>query len=164
MEAKEGLARLRTQIAWLERAHPQAAASLREGMEETFTINRLGLSGLLRKCLATTNVIESSLSGVAGRSQRVTHWRWGEMALRWAAAAALETEKGFRKIMGHRDLWMLKAALDDGQSLNDQSATTPPDKSAPMPADEPAAIIAGKFAISPADKSQISVDEVLVAA
>ena len=75
---------------------------------------------MLRKCLATTNVIESSLSGVQGRSGRVTRWREGEMALRWAAAAALETEKRFRKIpgragMGHRDLWMLKAALDEDQ-------------------------------------------------
>jgi hypothetical protein len=63
LEAKEGLARLRTQIAWLERAHPQAAAGVREGMEETFTINRLGLSGLLRKCLATTNVTETRCQG-----------------------------------------------------------------------------------------------------
>jgi transposase-like protein len=121
LEPKEGMARLRTQIAWLEREHPQAAASLREGMEETFTINALGLSPMLRKCLATTNVIESSLSGVQGRSGRVTRWRDGEMALRWAAAAALETEKRFRKIMGHRDLWMLKAALDEDQSATKEA-------------------------------------------
>ena len=114
LEPKEGMARLRTQIEWLERSHPKAAASLREGVEETFTINRLGLSPLLRKCLASTNVIESSLSGVENRTGRVTRWRSGEMALRWAAAAALETEKRFRKIMGCRDLWMLKAALDEG--------------------------------------------------
>jgi putative transposase len=118
LEPTEGMARLRTQIAWLERSHPQAAASLREGMEETFTINFLGVSPRLRKCLATTNVIESSLSGVQGRSGRVTRWRDGEMALRWAAASALETEKHFRKIMGHRDLWMLKAALDEDQSAS----------------------------------------------
>jgi len=115
LEPKEGLARLRTQIEWLERTHPKAAASLREGLEETFTINRLGLSKRLRKCLATTNIIESSLSGVEGRTGRVTRWRTGEMALRWAAAAALETEKNFRKIIGHEDLWMLKAALDEDQ-------------------------------------------------
>jgi len=121
LEPKEGMARLRTQIAWLEREHPQAAASLREGMEETFTINALGLSPMLRKCLATTNVIESSLSGVQGRSGRVTRWRDGEMALRWAAAAALETEKSFRKIMGHRDLWMLKAALDEDHSATKEA-------------------------------------------
>ena len=84
-------------------------------MEETFTINRLGLSPRLRRCLATTNIIESSLSGVEGRTGRVTRWRDGAMALRWTAAAALETEKNFRKIIGHEDLWMLKAALDDDQ-------------------------------------------------
>ena len=98
----------------------RAAASLREGLEETFTINRLGLSPMLRKCLATTNVIESSLSGVEGRTGRVTRWRSGEMVLRWAAAAALETEKNFRKIIGHQDLWMLKAVLDEGQPLSDE--------------------------------------------
>ena len=76
---------------------------------------------MLRKCLATTNVIESSLSGVEGRTGRVTRWRSGEMALRWAAAAALETEKNFRKIIGHRDLWMLKAALDEGQLPGEKS-------------------------------------------
>ena len=116
LEPKEGLARLRTQAEWLERTHPKAAASLKEGLEETFTINHLGLSPRLRKCLATTNVIESSLSGVQGRTGRVTRWRSGEMCLRWAAAAALETEKHFRNIMGHEDLWMLKAVLDEGQS------------------------------------------------
>jgi transposase-like protein len=121
LDPKEGLARLRTQIEWLEQSHPNAAASLREGLEETFTIARLGLSPILRKCLTTTNIIESSLSGVEGRTGRVTRWRSGEMALRWAAAAALETERNFRKIMGHEHLWMLKAALDDGQSLSDRS-------------------------------------------
>jgi len=121
LEPKEGIARLRTQIEWLERTHPKAAASLREGLEETFTINRLGLSPMLRKCLATTNVIESSLSGVEGRTGRVTRWRSGEMALRWAAAAALETERNFRKIMGHEHLWMLKAVLDEGRLSGEES-------------------------------------------
>jgi len=118
LEPKEGMVRLRTQIAWLERSYPKAAASLNEGLEETFTINQLGLSPRLRKCLATTNVIESSLSGVEGRTGRVTRWRSGEMCLRWTAAAALETEKHFRKIIGHEDLWMLKAVLDEGQSAS----------------------------------------------
>jgi putative transposase len=123
LDPKEGLARLRTQIEWLERSYPKAAASLREGLEETFTINRLGLSPMLRKCLSTTNIIESSLSGVEGRTGRVTRWRSGEMALRWAAAAALETEKNFRKIIGHRDLWMLKAALDDNEEVDEKAAS-----------------------------------------
>jgi transposase-like protein len=121
LEPKEGMARLRTQIDWLERSHPKAAASLREGLEETFTINRLGLTLPLRKGLATTNLIESSLSGVEGRTHRVTHWRNGEMALRWAAAATLETERHFRKLLGYRNLWMLKAALDEGQLASKES-------------------------------------------
>jgi len=118
---QEGQARLRTQIEWLKRSHPKAAASLSEGLEETFTINRLGLSATLRTCLATTNVIESGFSGVEGRTHRVSHWQDGAMALRWAAAAALETEKRFRMIVGYRDLWMLQAALEDAQLLSIQS-------------------------------------------
>ena len=121
LDPKEGMARLGRQIEWLERTHPKAAASLREGLEETFTINRLGLSPMLRKCLATTNVIESSLSGVEGRVGRVTRWRSGEMALRWAAAAALETERNFRKIIGYEDLWMLTAVLDEDRLISDKS-------------------------------------------
>ena len=124
LEPKEGIARLRTQIEWLERSYPKAAASLREGLEETFTINRLGLSPMLRKCLATTNVIESSLSGVEGRTGRVTRWRSGEMCLRWAGAAALETERNFRKIIGHEDLWMLHAVLEEGQSAGNERPVT----------------------------------------
>jgi len=107
-------AEIAQQAEWLERSYPQAAARLGEGMESAsggFTINCLGLSPMLCKCLATTNVIESSLSGVEGRTGRVTCWRSGKMALRWAPAAALETEKNFRKIpgragIGFRDLWM----------------------------------------------------------
>ena len=118
---KEGLAQLRGQIEWLERSHPQAAASLKEGLEETFTINRLGLSARLRQCLATTNLIESLNSGLEGRTGRVTHWRNGEMALRWAAAAALETERNFRKIVGNEDLWMLIATLDEDRILKDEA-------------------------------------------
>jgi putative transposase len=121
LDPKEGVTRLRQHADRLERSHPKAAASLREGLEETFTVNRLGLPKTLRHCLASTNLIESSLSGVEHRTGRVTRWRSGEMALRWAAAAALETERHFRKIMGHRELWMLKAALDEGQLTTEES-------------------------------------------
>ena len=65
LEAKEGMARLRKLAAWLEQEHPvAAAASLREGLEECFTINRLGVPPSLHRCLATTNLIESPQSGV----------------------------------------------------------------------------------------------------
>jgi len=85
-------------------------------LEETFTINRLGLPPKLRRCLATTNIIESPTAGVRLRTRRVTNWRNGEMVLRWAAAAYLETEKSFRRIIGYQELWTLKAVLDEGHT------------------------------------------------
>jgi putative transposase len=108
---KEGLARLEKQAQWLEREYPSAAASLREGLAEMFTVSRLQLSASLSRCLVSTNVIESPHSGVRLRTRRVCRWRDGKMVLRWAAAALLATEKSFRRIMGYKDLWMLKAAL-----------------------------------------------------
>jgi len=113
LSAEEGVARLKQQARWLDKEHPDAARSLLEGLEETFTINRLGLPPKLRRCLATTNLIESPHSGVRLRTRRVTNWQGGAMVLRWAAGAFLATEANFRRIDGYRDLWMLKAALDD---------------------------------------------------
>ncbi len=99
--------------ALAERDRPSAAASLHEGLDELFTINRLGLPSKLRRCLGTTNLIDNSYSAVRQRSARVKRWRDGSMALRWTAANFAATEKTFRRIMGHGDLWMLKAALDE---------------------------------------------------
>ena len=101
-------------------AAPQdpAAASLREGLAEMFMVNRLGLPAPLSRGLCSTNVIESSFSGARSKTRRVTHWQDGSMALRWAAASLLATEKNFRKLTGHKLLWMLQAYLDepsDGQ-------------------------------------------------
>ena len=115
LPAAEGIARLEKQAQWLEREYPDAAASLREGLAEMFTVNRLGLSAALCRCLASTNIIESPHSGVRLRTRRICRWRDGKMVLRWAAAAYLITEKSFRKIQGYRDLWMLKAVLDEKQ-------------------------------------------------
>ncbi len=115
---KEGGVRLRKQAEWLEGLHPDAAASLREGLEETFTINRLELSSSLRLCLASTNLIESPHSGVRMRTRRVSRWKDSQMVLRWAASAFLETEKNFRRIQGYQDLWMLKAKLRDEVSMD----------------------------------------------
>ena len=116
---KEGMLRLKEQADWLEQQYPSAAASLREGLEETFTINRLGLPLALRRCLATTNLLESSNAGMRSRTRRVTHWQDGKMILRWAAAAYLETEKNFRRIMGYRDIWVLESALRPERTLVD---------------------------------------------
>jgi transposase-like protein len=110
---QEGMAKLRKQADWLATHYPGAAASLREGLEETFTINRLELSPTLRRCLGTTNIIESPHAGVRLRTNRVSRWRDGRMVLRWVAAAFLATEKNFRRILGYRDLWMLKAKLEN---------------------------------------------------
>jgi len=115
---QEGMARLKKQADWLETYYPGAAASLREGLEETFTINRLELSPALRRCLGTTNIIESPHAGVRLRTNRVSRWRDGKMVLRWVAAAFLATEKNFRRIQGYRDLWMLKAKLDNEVALD----------------------------------------------
>jgi transposase-like protein len=120
LPAKEGMARLEKQAEWLEREYPSAAASLREGLAEMFTVNRLGLSPSLTRCLVSTNVIESPHSGVRLRTRKICRWRDGKMVLRWAAAALLMTEQNFRKIMGYRDLWMLKAALDRNTVLVQQ--------------------------------------------
>ena len=113
LEAKEGEQKLEQLALWLEREYPSAAASLREGLREMFTINRLGLPPRLRKCLGTTNLIDSTHSGVRQKTRRVTNWKNGAMALRWAAATFVETEKSYRKIIGHDQLWILKAHLDD---------------------------------------------------
>jgi len=120
LSATEGMGRLEKQAQWLEREYPSAAASLQEGLAEMFTVNRLGLSPSLARCLVSTNVIESPHSGVRLRTRRVCRWREGKMVLRWAAAALLMTEQSFRKIMGYRDLWMLKAALDQNGVLFQQ--------------------------------------------
>lgn len=119
LDAEEGMAKLKQQARWLQTEYPSAAASLLEGLEETFTINRLGLPPRLRRCLGTTNIVESPTSGMRLRTTRVTNWRHGEMVLRWAAAAYLDTEKSFRRIMGYRDLWILKAALDEDQDYEE---------------------------------------------
>lgn len=78
-----------------------------------FTINRLGLPAPLNRCLCSTNVIESSFSGSRSKTRRVTNWQDGSMALRWAASSLIVTEKNFRKLAGHKLLWMLKAHLDE---------------------------------------------------
>lgn len=113
LDAKEGMAQIEQYAAWLQRDHPGAAASLREGLEELFTINRLGLPSTLRRCLGTTNLIDNGHSAARDRMRRVKNWQSGAMALRWTAAAFDAASKGFRRIMGHEHLWMLKAALDE---------------------------------------------------
>jgi transposase-like protein len=102
---------LRNLISWLEgQGHEDAAGSLREGMEETLTVLKLGLPERLRRSLATTNSIESTLGTVRRVSRNVKRWRPG-MVRRWVAMGLLTAQKSFRRIKGHRDLPKLIAAL-----------------------------------------------------
>jgi putative transposase len=116
LDAEGGMARMKKLAEWLERDYPAAAASLREGLEECFTINRLDVPPSLHRCLASTNLIESPNSGVRMRTRRVCRWRDSGMVKRWMASAFLATEKNFRKIMGYRDLWALDAILNGSKS------------------------------------------------
>lgn len=122
LDPSEGMARLRKQAEWLKVEHPTAAASLLEGLEETFTVNRIGLPASLRRCLSTTNLIESPQSGVRRRTRRVSRWQDGKMVLRWAASAMLDAEKRFRRIMGYQQLWILKSYLDQDETAESVAA------------------------------------------
>ena len=95
-----------------ERSHPGAAASLREGLEETLTLTRLGIRGNLKKTLASTNPCESMIECVRRSSRNVKHWQSGEMCLRWTAAGMLEAERQFRRIIGHADHAKLAVAVE----------------------------------------------------
>ncbi len=96
----------------LEREHPGAAASIREGLDETLTLQRLGISGSLYQTLRTTNPIENLNGGVARYTRNVKRWRDGSMIMRWVGAALLEAEKSFRRLRGYRDMPRLVAVLD----------------------------------------------------
>jgi transposase-like protein len=122
LDADKGMARIKKLAAWLDQKYPQAAASLLEGLEECFTINRLDIPPALHRCLATTNIIESPHAGVRIQTRRVTHWQNGKMVLRWMASAFLRTEKRFKRIMGHRDLWALEAILNPSATASQKAA------------------------------------------
>ena len=95
----------------LEHQHPGAAASLREGLDETLTVMRLGLPENLERVLSSTNLIENLFSRVREIGRRVKRWQSGTMVLRWTAAGVLEAERGFRKVAGYRAIPTLIAAL-----------------------------------------------------
>ncbi len=110
-DADGGIQKLKAHAKHLKAQHPDAAASLLEGLEELFTINRLGVTGELARCLATTNVIESPNSVVRRVSGRVTRYRNADMAMRWVAAGFLEAEKAFRRLRGHQSFPSLILAM-----------------------------------------------------
>jgi len=109
--AEEGEKRLEQLARYLEHDHESAARSLREGIKDMFTLQRLQIPESLHKCLATTNLIESPHSGVRRRTHNVSRWRDAAMVERWVASAWLLTEQHFRRIDGHAHLWALAAIL-----------------------------------------------------
>jgi hypothetical protein len=114
--------RLKTLLQWLERnGESGAAASLREGLEETLTVAKLGLPPALRTFLVTTNAIENLMGSARRLSRNVTRWRPGNMINRWTAAGLLHAEQGFHRIKGYRHLPLLAHALRGQPSQLDQT-------------------------------------------
>ena len=107
----EARASLDLTVRYLQRLNPDAAASLKEGLEETLTVHKLGITGLLRKTLATTNPIESCFSVTRTITGRVKRWRGDDMVQRWAVASLLRAEKKFKRVKGYREIPKLTAAL-----------------------------------------------------
>jgi len=110
-QAARGLDAARRLAKELEGDHPDAAASLREGLDDMFTVTRLGIHGTLAKTLTNTNCIESMISVARRSTARVTRWKDGSMKKRWVAAGMLEAERSFRRVRGYRDMPKLVAAL-----------------------------------------------------
>jgi len=108
-------------VRYLEKLNPSAAASLKEGLEETLTVHRLGVTGLLRKTVSTTNPIESCFSVTRAITGRVKRWRGGDMVQRWAVAALLRAEKKFRRVKGYREIPKLSLSLQQ-KSLDRKEA------------------------------------------
>jgi len=117
------LDRLEALAGELARSHPGAAASLREGVEETLTLQRLGVHGQLWKTLASTNPIESMIGICRHASRNVKRWQNGDMCLRWTAAGMLEAERQFRKIIGYKHLARLAVAVEHDVA-RERAATT----------------------------------------
>jgi putative transposase len=106
------LQQLQALASELDRTHPGAAGSLREGMEETLTVIALGIRGKLRRTLESTNPCESMIDTVRTTQRNVKHWSSGEMGLRWTAAGMLEAENQFRKVVGYTDLPRLAVSIE----------------------------------------------------
>jgi transposase-like protein len=110
-DARLAQARLERLASSLEADHPGAAASVREGLEETLTLQGLGIEGTLYRKLRSTNAIENLNSAIATYSKNVKRWQGGSMIVRWVSAAIVEAEKKFRRVHGWRDIGKLVRAL-----------------------------------------------------
>ena len=140
---RAAIERLEALAGELAHSHPGAAASLREGLAETVTLQRLGVHPQLWKTLSSTNPIESMIGICRATSRNVKHWSSGDMCLRWTAAGMLEAERQFRKIIGYKHLAQLALAVERdvaaGRAATTHSTTPPNDTTT---ATEPAATLA----------------------
>ena len=121
---ERALEQLRRLADELEHTHPGAAGSLREGMEETLTVIRLGIKGRLKRTLESTNPAESMIDTVRTTQRNVKNWSSGEMGLRWTAAGMLEAEKQFRKVIGYTQLPQLAIAIERRLHLHQPNPAT----------------------------------------
>jgi putative transposase len=124
-DPQQGKQTLLAEAARIEKKHPGAAASIREGLDEMFTVARLALDDKLTRTLTNTNVIESAFSMIRSYSCNVKNWQSGDQALRWAAAGALLAEERFNRIKGYKELASLRQKLRIYLSIetSDQVAT-----------------------------------------
>lgn len=107
----QGLPNARHLATLPDKGYPGAAASLREGLEEMFTVARLGIDGRLATTLVTSNPIDSMISIARTTNRNVTHCKDGEMVLRWTAAGMINAERSFRRVKGYKQMPQLVAAL-----------------------------------------------------
>ena len=121
-DVQEARKELRKMVKWLEKISPSAARSLEEALEETLTLQKLGINALLLKSLSSTNLIESCFSRSREWCRRVKKWRSPQMLLRWTAAGLLHAEKGFHRIHGYRHLEKLASALQENMKSNQKEA------------------------------------------
>jgi putative transposase len=119
--ANEAEATLKVLAGQLERVNPDAAASLREGLAETVTVTRLGVTGTLLKTVMSTNPVESMIEIVRAHARNVKRWKDGDMRLRWTAAGMEAAAGQFRRVKGYRQLPKLAAALRHAVGVNDPS-------------------------------------------
>ena len=111
-DPEQGSRNAKSLATQLDKNYPGAAASLREGLQEMFTVARLGVDGRLAKTLTTSNPVESMISIARATNRNVTRWRDGQMVLRWTAAGMLNAERSFRRIKGYKQMPQLVAALE----------------------------------------------------
>lgn len=107
-KAEEALLAIREELSSLNES---AVRSLDEGFDETLTLHRLGLIEELGRSLKTSNMIESVMSLIGQKTDKVDYWKNSNQKQRWLAAALLEIEPRPGKICGYRYLPLLRKAI-----------------------------------------------------